>query len=193
MVARTIWSRRTGAMPSLGVTRAPRGQNFLLVVRPIIRWTSMRQDGERVKREAGAGGTGLLVPGAFEVVLELVHEHVGIRGRDDQLVGRDVTAVDPAAGRRFRAPQPADQLHLRLGPDDHGHRADLIRRLAELSRALVQVGAVRGAAGAQQGHGEARQDWPESDGVHSLLGGNLGATRGPSPDGSYNSNIFSYL
>ena len=38
------------------------------------------------------------MPGAFEVVLELVHQDVRVRGRDDHPVGGHVAAVDPAGG-----------------------------------------------------------------------------------------------
>src|SRR6478752_8238481 len=111
IVARTICSRRNGPMPSLGVMRLLSPRSFL-VGRPIIlRARLCSEDGSPVKRidrrgrttgsrEAGrsAAWAGprprLLVPGPLEVMLELVHQHVGILGRDDQLVGRHVAALD---------------------------------------------------------------------------------------------------
>src|SRR5690349_19607859 len=113
MVARTIWSRRSGPIPSFGVS-------FALPLLVIIDWSTNYPD-EAVCRgrtggsseTTGRGTTAsLLVPGALEIVLELVHQHVRVGGRDDQAIGGHVAAVDASLRRRVRAPQATDQLHL---------------------------------------------------------------------------------
>jgi len=48
------------------------------------------------KKTTSTAKAGLVVPGAVEVVLELMHQHVGIGGRHDHLVGGHVAAVNPS-------------------------------------------------------------------------------------------------
>src|SRR5512144_1103136 len=143
MVARTICSRRTGPIPSLGVTTASE---------MIFDWSTnypaggvWPEAGDRVKR--GRGRAKLLVPGPFEVVLELVHEDVGVGGGDDQAIRRHVAAVDAPFRRPGRAAEPADHLHLGLRADDHRDRADLVRGLPERGGAFVEIGALGRAPG----------------------------------------------
>src|SRR5690242_4964657 len=89
IVARTICSRRSGPMPSLGVKRRLSLRSFL-VGRPIIlrarlcSETAHRSRGSvGGSREAGRSVSGaahrprLLVPGPLQVVLELVPRHAG--------------------------------------------------------------------------------------------------------------------
>ena len=107
-------------------------------------------------------------------MLELVHQDVGVGGRHDQAIGRDVAAVDPAFRRRVRAPQAADQLHLGLGAHDHRHRPHLVRGLAERGGPFVQIGALRRAPRSEDERQEAHEEGARR--FHTLSWGNLDAT-----------------
>src|SRR5258705_13432617 len=112
MVARTICSRRSGPIPSLGVTP-------VFVSEVYVGWSTNYVAAEvcdgnsgRVKR--GEGARELLVPGPH-----------------DQAIRRDVAAVNAAFRRGGRAPEGADQLPHRPRGPDHRHRPPPGRGRAE--------------------------------------------------------------
>ncbi len=65
--------------------------------------------------------------GAFEVVLELVQQHVGIGRGDDYLLARYVAAQNPPiGGSLLLGVEPAYELDFRLRAEEHAHWANLI-------------------------------------------------------------------
>lgn len=70
----------------------------------------------------------LVVKRSFEVVLELVQEHVGVRRRDDCLLVWHVAPENSASRCRLLLHvQAAHELYLGLWAQEHAKRADLIQ------------------------------------------------------------------
>ena len=77
----------------------------------------------RTGRRSDYRASELLVERAFEIVLELVHEHLGIRGRDDCAFTRYVATEDSTARRRLLLGlQPAHKLNLGLRTQQYPER-----------------------------------------------------------------------
>jgi hypothetical protein len=93
---------------------------------------------------------------AFEIVLELVQEHLCIWGRDDRAFTRYVATEDSAARRcPLLGMEAAQELHLRLGAQEDTQRADLIqvdtRCWAFRPAGRMAAGAAAGKASYHQG------------------------------------------
>lgn len=121
---------------------------------------------QRIPRSASRGpgrgarcsrGTSFM-PSALEVMLELVHEDVGIRNRNNRLALGQVTTHHALSVRDILQTKAAEEFHLGLRAHQHGHRTDLERAL--VGRGIRDSGhgpPFRGAPGQHRDHEAGQQ------------------------------------
>jgi len=102
---------------------------------------------------AGRGGYSLLiVERSFKEVLELVQEHVRVRGRNDRTLLRQVAPQDPSVRCcPLVCVEPADELHFGLWAQQHPKRAQVVEVAGRRWRLSARAGMRAAASGAGGG------------------------------------------